>query len=102
MIRKCCMSCLLVSNEHTDACKRCGYEQFSTIDDYVDQDSLNERNKDIVCELESTIATIKYETKLFDNLWYGLWDSNKDMDFNLTPLDDQKDFTPLLSDLNNL
>ena len=69
MNRKCCLSCLFVSNNHTDFCIRCGYDEFSTSDDYADQDYLNSQNKLVISSLLDKIKQIKQETKAFDKMW---------------------------------
>lgn len=95
MNRKCCLSCLLVSNNHTNSCTRCGYNEFSTIDDYVDQVYLNNQNKLVISSLLDKVSQIKHETKSFDKMWGRVWDTDKDLDFDI-PLGEQKDFTHIL------
>jgi capsule polysaccharide export protein KpsE/RkpR len=87
-----------VSNNHTDVCIRCGYDEFSTSDDYVDQDYLNSQNKLVILSLLDKIRQIKYETKAFDKMWERVWDTEKDLDFEM---DYQKDFTHILSSLED-
>ena len=101
MNRKCCLSCLLVSNNHTDFCIRCGYDEFSTSDEYVDQDYLNGQNKLVILSLLDKIEQIKQETRAFDKMWKKVWDTDKDLDFDMIPMDDQNDFTHILDSLGD-
>ena len=101
MNRKCCLSCLLVSNNHTDFCIRCGYDEFSTSDDYVDQDYLNGQNKLVILSLLDKIEQIKQETRAFDKMWKKVWGTDKDLYSDIIPMDDQKDFTHILDSLGD-
>ena len=91
--RRACRSCLLISNNHTETCIRCGYNQFSTIDDFVDQDCLNNENIQVIEYLENVICQIKADTKRFTKDWDRLWSSHKDMDLDIISEDDQVDYT---------
>ena len=90
-----------MSNNHTDFCIRCGYDEFSTSDDYVDQDYLNSQNKLVISSLLDKIKQIKQETKAFDKIWNKVWGTDKDLYSDMIPMDDQKDFTHILDSLGD-
>ena len=95
-IRKVCMSCLLTSDTHnTDSCKRCGYSVFGNIDDFVEQDCLNNNNLLVARELRDQARKIEQECKQFTKTWDKLWGSGKDMDFNLVSELEQEDYSYL-------
>ncbi len=97
MSRKVCLSCLLVSDTHnTDSCKRCGYSEFGNIDDFVEQDCLNNNNLLVALELRDQARKIEQECKQFTKIWNNLWDSDKDMDFSLVSVLEQEDYSYLI------
>ena len=97
MSRKVCLGCLLVSDTHnTDSCKRCGYSEFGIMDDYVDQDCLNNDNLQVVYELRDQANKIEQECKSFSKYWDKLWGSDKDMDFELISEYEQNDYRYLI------
>ena len=90
------MSCLLTSDTHnTDSCKRCGYSVFGNIDDFVEQDCLNNNNLLVARELRDQARKIEQECKQFTKTWDKLWGSGKDMDFNLVSELEQEDYSYL-------
>ena len=91
--RKICNNCLLVSSYHNLACKLCAHDTFASIDDFVDQSALNDRNKEIVTKLEELVQRIKSESREFDKMWISLWGSDHDMYSEMISQDDQSDFT---------
>ena len=91
--RKACTSCLLLSNSHIETCIRCGCKEFSTIDDFVDQDCLNNENLRVIEYLECVVCKIKADTKKFTKDWERLWSSDKDMDLDIISEFDQVDYT---------
>ena len=96
MSRKVCLGCLLVSDTHnTDSCKRCGYSVFGNIDDFVEQDCLNNNNLLVARELRDQARKIEQECKQFTKTWDKLWGSGKDMDFNLVSELEQEDYSYL-------
>ena len=96
MSRKVCLGCLLVSDTHnTDSCKRCGYSEFGNIDDFVEQDCLNNNNLLVALELRDQARKIEQECKLFTKTWDKLWGSDKDMEFNLVSVLEQEDYSYL-------
>ena len=96
MSRKVCLGCLLVSDTHnTDSCKRCGYVVFGNIDDFVEQDCLNNNNLLVALELRDQARKIEQECKQFTKTWDKLWGSGKDMDFNLVSELEQEDYSYL-------
>ena len=92
------MSCLLVSNNHTDVCKRCRYSELTSIDDYVDQSSLNESNKQVLDKVLEIASEIRSDVKGFDRYWYKVWDSEIDMDFEMISEMEQKDWSYVLNE----
>lgn len=98
MNRKVCLGCLLVSDTHNiDSCKRCGYSEFGNIEDYVDQDSLNNDNLQIAHELRVQASKIEAECKKFSKDWDKLWNSDKDMDFEMISEMEQNDYRSIVS-----
>lgn len=96
--RKVCMGCLLVSNNHADVCKRCGYSELSNIDDYFDQSSLNDKNKQVLDKVLELASEIRSDVKSFDNYWFKVWDSEIDMDFEMISEMEQKDWSYVLDE----
>ena len=96
MGRKVCLGCLLVSNTHsTNSCKRCGYSEFGNIDDFVEQDCLNNNNLLVARELRDQARKIEQDCKQFTKKWDKLWGSDKDMDFDLVSVLEQEDYSYL-------
>lgn len=100
MERKSCTNCLLISSFHSTNCKRCGYDQFATIDDFVDQSSLNDANRRVAQELKDEAYRIEKECKRFEKEWCGLWDSDEDMEFNLISELEQEDYSHLTENID--
>lgn len=96
--RKVCMSCLLVSNYHKDVCKRCGYSELASIDDYVDQSCLNDVNKQVLDKVLELASEISSDVKSFDKYWLKVWDSEIDMDFEMISTMEQKDWSYVLNE----
>ena len=99
MVRKVCMSCLLVSNNHSDNCKRCNYDEFATIDDYIDQGCLNNDNLSVVAFLRDKANSIEQECNRFNKDWEKLWSSDKDVEFDLISIHEQNDYTDILNNI---
>ncbi len=95
MNRKVCMNCLLVSNNHTESCKRCGYVGFGNIDDYWEQEVLNTKNLRVVQQLKDESNKIERECKKFTKEWDSLWGSDQDTEFKLISVLDQNDYSYL-------
>ena len=96
--RKVCMSCLLVSNYHKAVCKRCGYSELSSIDDYFDQSCLNGENRQVLDKVLELANEIRSDVESFDKYWFKVWDSEIDMDFEMISEMEQKDWSYVLNE----
>ena len=69
---------------------------FGNIDDFVEQDCLNNNNLLVARELIDQAREIEQECKQFTKIWDNLWDSDKDMDFSLVSVLEQEDYSYLI------
>lgn len=84
--KKCCNNCLLVSFSHTDVCKRCGFDSFSTIDDFVENKAMINDNADVIQMLRDKANEIEAQVNDFNANWFNVWDTEEDklLDFPCT------------------